>query len=65
VRGWWVSFRNQFAQAPDVAAQIIASIEPQLAEITGALETARGAEMVAVNDRLWATAFQATGPDYW
>jgi len=63
--GWRVSFRNQFAQAPGVASRIIASVEAELSEITGALETARGADMVAVKDRLWATTFHARGSDFW
>lgn len=63
--GWWVSFRNQFADAPEVATKIITSVEPELTEITDALEQARGAEMVAAKDRLWATTFEGSGPDFW
>jgi hypothetical protein len=63
--GWWVSFRNQFAQAPDVAAKIIASADDELSKITAELERARGTEMVEAKDRLWAMTFHATGPDYW
>jgi hypothetical protein len=62
---WWVRFRNQFAQAPDVSAKIVASVEQELSEITSELEVARGPEMVAVRERLWATTFPAHGPDYW
>jgi hypothetical protein len=63
--GWWVAFRNQFAQAPEVAATIIGSIEDELAKITGELEAARGREMAEAKDKLWAMTFHARGPDYW
>jgi hypothetical protein len=63
--GWWVAFRNQFAQAPDVGAKIIASVDRELSEITAELERARGSTMVEANDRLWAMTFHAHGPDYW
>jgi hypothetical protein len=63
--GWWIAFRNQFAQAPDAAAKIIASVSDELSTITGELERARGTEMIAVKDRLWSMTFRAEGPDYW
>jgi hypothetical protein len=63
--GWLVTFRNQFAQAPDVADKIIASTSDELSAVTEELEHARGVEMIAVKDRLWAMTFQADGPDYW
>jgi hypothetical protein len=63
--GWWVSFRNQFAQIPEVAAIIIASVDNELSKITAELEHSRGAKMMEAKDRLWATTFHARGPDFW
>lgn len=60
--GWWVSLRNQFAQAPEVAATILASAASTLtAEATGA----RGKDAEAVTRKLFSTTFEAAGPDYW
>jgi hypothetical protein len=58
-----VIFRNQFAQAPEVAAKIIASVDDELSKITAQLERARGTEMVVAKDRLLAMTFHATGPE--
>lgn len=63
--GWWVEFRNQFAQAPVGAAKVIDSIGGELSKITAELEGARGDEMVDAKDRLWEMTFGAQAPDYW
>lgn len=63
--GWWISFRNQFAQAPDSAAKIIASVEPELSDMTYELEQARGSQMATTTRKLSATTFEAIGSHYW
>ena len=63
--GWWVSFRNQFAQAPDVATEILNSIEDALSQVTGELTTARGARTEELTRQLLTTTFHAKGRDYW
>ena len=63
--GWSVSFRNQFAQAPDVATEILNSIEDALSEVTAELTTARGARTEELTRDLFATTFHAKGRDYW
>ena len=62
--GWWVTLRNQFAQAPQVGAQILGSAEDELSRITGELETMRGPAMADAKDRLCTMTFHARGPDY-
>jgi hypothetical protein len=63
--GWGVWFRNQFAQAPDVAARIIGSIEAELSQVTAELARAGAAESTELSERLFANELHATGPDYW
>jgi hypothetical protein len=63
--GWGVWFRNQFAQAPDVAAQVIGSVEAELSEVTLELGRASAAESTRLSERLFAMEFHAAGPDYW
>jgi|GEM_PF-4668975 hypothetical protein len=56
--GWWVTLRNDFARAPDVARQIVGSIAGELSAITA---DPRGAEAAVV----FASTFEADGPDHW
>jgi hypothetical protein len=63
--GWWVSLRNQFAQAPQVGIAIVESIAQPLSAITAEATSARGTETEALGERLWAMAFETRGPDYW
>jgi hypothetical protein len=63
--GWWVNLRNQFAQAPDVATEILRSVERPLSQITAELEAARGARTQELTRDLFAATFDARGPDYW
>ena len=63
--GWWVTFRNQFADAPGVATEIVASAEDQLTELTAELHGARGARTEALTAELFDAVFPAEGPDYW
>src|SRR5204862_3830977 len=63
--GWGVWFRNQFAQAPDIAARIIGSVEAELSHVTAELARASAAQSTELSERLFATALHATGPDYW
>ena len=62
---WWVSLRNEFARAPDVAIEILTSVQDPLAEVTGQLSGARGERTEQLTEELFATVFQAAGPDYW
>jgi hypothetical protein len=63
--GSWVSPRNQFAQAADIAAKILESVNDPLSELTAELTTARGARTEELTRDLFAMTFNATGPDYW
>jgi hypothetical protein len=63
--GWWVTLRNQFAQAPEVAVEILGSAAEELSGITAHLTTARGEQTEALTRELFASDFLATGPDYW
>ena len=63
--GWWVSLHNHFAQAPEVATEIITSVENPLSEITAALTTARGIRTEELTRDLFAMTFHATGRDLW
>jgi hypothetical protein len=63
--GWWVSLRNHFSRAPDVATEILQSVETPLSQITGELTSARGARTEELTRDLFATTFHARGRDYW
>jgi hypothetical protein len=63
--GWWLSLRSHFAQAPDVATEILRSVEGALSEITGELTTARGARTEELTRDLFAMTFDARGRDHW
>jgi hypothetical protein len=63
--GWWVSLRNQFAKSPDVATEILTSVEDELAEFTARLSDARGERTEGLTAELFGTVFDAEGPDYW
>jgi hypothetical protein len=63
--GWWVTLRNHFARAPDVATEIVKSVEQPLSEITGELTVARGARTEDLTRELFAMTLDAKGPDYW
>ncbi len=61
--GWWITLRNQFDQAPDTALNVIRSVEAELSAMTAEI-TAAGEDGPVVR-KLFATEFEATGPDYW
>jgi hypothetical protein len=63
--GWWVTLRNQFAQAPDVALAVVRSASESLSAATEEADIARGTESHDLWRRLLATTFEATAPDYW
>jgi hypothetical protein len=63
--GWWVSLRNQFAQAPSVAVEIIRSAEANLDQATASILAASGVEEERLIEQLFETTFPASGPDYW
>ncbi len=62
---WWVSLRNEFAKAPDVATEILTSVGDQLDEITAQLSDARGERTEQLTEALFGTVFHAQGPDHW
>jgi hypothetical protein len=63
--GWWVTLRNQFADATGVAAAILESAADGLSDLTtfAAGGMPRGAR--AFWEELVATTVEARGPDYW
>jgi len=63
--GWWLTFRDQFARAPDVGSEIIDSVADELSEITEKATYARGAEADEVTRKLFSMTFEATGRNYW
>jgi hypothetical protein len=63
--GWWITLRNQFAEAPDIAAQILASAAKDLSAATAEASVAREDEIAPLWQRLRAARFSAAGPDYW
>jgi hypothetical protein len=63
--GWWVTLRNQFAQAPAVALQILRSVADDLSTLTGAATAARGIDAEEVTLRVFSTTLEAEGPAYW
>lgn len=63
--GWWVSLRNQFRQAPEVATEILSSVDDELAEATALLSAARGRRTEELSADLFGKVFRAEGPDYW
>jgi hypothetical protein len=63
--GWWVTLRNQFAAAPDIAKAILGSVADELGAATAHLTDAHGAEAYALTRGLFDRAFRLSGPDYW
>jgi hypothetical protein len=63
--GWWVTLRNQFAQAPDVAARIVQSVADDLSALTGDATAARGVDAEKVTRRVFTTVVETEGPAYW
>jgi len=57
--------RNEFARAPDVALQIVGSIEGPLSSLTARATAARGVDAEALTAELFAATLRATGPDHW
>ena len=62
--GWWVTLRNEFAQAPGVAVTVLESVADQLSAITAEATTARGRDAQALSDKLFSCVFDGSGPDY-
>ncbi len=56
--GWWVTVRNEFARAPDVARRVLESVADDLSAITA---DPQGAEAPVV----FQSTFQGTGPRHW
>jgi hypothetical protein len=56
--GWWVTFRNEFARAPDVAHRILESAADALSAITS---DPRGADASI----LGSTVIETAGPSHW
>jgi hypothetical protein len=65
--GWWLSLRNQVRQAPDVATEILDSVDDELADTTALLSAARGRRTEELSADLFGTVFRAeartTGAD--
>ena len=56
--GWWVTLRNEFARAPEVARRVLESVADDLSAITA---DPLGAEAPVV----FQSTFQGTGPRHW
>jgi hypothetical protein len=63
--GWWLTFRNYFELAPDVASKICGSVADELSAITAEAQDARGPEAEEVARKLFSMSFEGIGPDYW
>ena len=56
--GWWVTLRNDFERALDIARRIVGNITAELSAIT---DDPRGPEAAAV----FASVFETCDPDRW
>lgn len=56
--GWWVTLRNEFARAPDVAYRVLGSAANALSAITS---DPRGADASI----LGSAVIEAAGPSHW
>lgn len=56
--GWWVTLRNEFARAPDVAYRVLGSATNALSAITS---DPRGADASI----LGSAVIEAAGPSHW
>lgn len=56
--GWWVTLRNEFARAPDVAHRVLGSAANALSAITS---DPRGADASI----LGSAVIEAAGPSHW
>lgn len=63
--GWWISLRNQFALAPEIAVQILESIKPELEAATNKANGARSDDAKALWRTLREVAFAGRGASYW
>ena len=63
--GWWVTLRNQFADAPDAAVKILASAADRLSELTERADEGGGPDGKSLWQQIRGTTIEATGPDYW
>jgi hypothetical protein len=63
--GWHVSFRNQFAQAADIASEIVRSAQHAPELITQEASDAEGDATNQLWTKIHSMRFDAVGPDYW
>jgi hypothetical protein len=59
---WWVSLRNESADTPEIAIEILTAAEPALDRITDGLTAARGTRSEELSQRLFDTVFRSHGP---
>lgn len=63
--GWWISLRNQFAQAPEVAVIILRSVSDDLSAATAEATNTRGKQASEVELTVSSLLLDATGHDRW
>ena len=63
--GWWVTVRNQFADATGVAATILESAADGLSDLTALAAGGAPRDGTAFWEEVVATAIEARGPNYW
>jgi hypothetical protein len=63
--GWCVTLRNQFAQAPEVALEILRSAQAGLELVTADANAVQGVAAHELSGRVLSMTFEAVGPDYW
>lgn len=63
--GWWVSLRNQFADRPRAAVQIISSVADELSALTAKATQARGEQASELASEIEDVVLKAVGPEEW
>jgi hypothetical protein len=63
--GWWVTLRNQFADAPDVAISILRPAADELSRLTELVSSGECGQHQALLERVHAISIETAGPDYW
>lgn len=58
--GWWITRRNQFAQTPCVAIEILESARDDLTRLTAAATGARGSAAEELTRKLFSTVSRPT-----
>ena len=63
--GWWVTLRNQFAGAPDVAISILRPAANGLSRFIELVSAGESGQHEALLERVHAISIETPGPDYW